>query len=186
MSHTFVTKASHRASKLRRFLRDDFLDQYVSWRVWFWRATLQTTNSYQWSWFFRLICDAFPQKSLHTEFVLNHLTESDGVRRFSVTIIFIQIDARSNLNLSSKSCDTTWHSEPRFFTPLIFCPKGLLCRGGSRKSCVSVSVRVSVRTIFDPVSELETEDTSAISLKRGTKKGPKWDILVPSPRSISV
>ena len=29
---------------------------------------------------------------------------------------------------------------------------------------------VSVRTIFDPVSELETEDTSAISLKRGTKK----------------
>ena len=61
------------------------------------------------------------------------------------------------------------------------CPKGLLCRGAPRKSCVSVCVR----TIFDPVPELETEDTSAISLKRVTKKGSKWDILVPSPRSIS-
>ena len=33
-------------------------------------------------------------------------------------------------------------------------------------------VRVRVRTFLDPVSELESEDTSAISLKKGTKKGP--------------
>ena len=39
--------------------------------------------------------------------------------------------------------------------------------------CVRVSVCPSVRTIFDPVSELESEDTSAISLKNETKKkGP--------------
>ena len=40
--------------------------------------------------------------------------------------------------------------------------------------CPSVSVRV--RTFLDPVSELESEDTSAISLKKGTKKGSKWHI----------
>ena len=51
--------------------------------------------------------------------------------------------------------------------------------------CVRPCVSVSVRTIFDPVSELETEDTRAISLEKGTEKGSKWDILVPSPRSIS-
>ena len=65
------------------------------------------------------------------------------------------------------------------------CPKGLLCRGGSRKSCVSVrplsGLRcpvsgLRVRTIFDPVSELENEDTSAISEKKRSEKGPKCDI----------
>ena len=65
---------------------------------------------------------------------------------------------------------------------ICFCPKGLLCRGGSRKSCVSVCpvsglrCPVSVRTIFDPVSELENEDTSAISQKTRSEKGPKCDI----------
>ena len=43
--------------------------------------------------------------------------------------------------------------------------------------CVRVSVCVCVRpSHFDSVSELETEDTSAISLKKGTKKGSKGDI----------
>ena len=41
---------------------------------------------------------------------------------------------------------------------------------------VCVSVCPCVRTFLDPVSELESEDTSAISLKKGTKKGSKWHI----------
>ena len=41
--------------------------------------------------------------------------------------------------------------------------------------CVRVS-GLRVRTIFDPVSELENEDTSAISQKTGTENGPKCDI----------
>ena len=60
-----------------------------------------------------------------------------------------------------------------------FLPEGLIVWGRLQKiMCVRVSVRVRpcVRTIFDPVSELETEDTSAISRKKGTKKGSKGDI----------
>ena len=50
-----------------------------------------------------------------------------------------------------------------------------------RVSVVRVRVRcplsvVRVRTILDPVSELENEDTSAISEKKRSEKGPKCDI----------
>ena len=38
--------------------------------------------------------------------------------------------------------------------------------------CPCVRVRVRVRTFLDPVSELEIADTSAISLKMESKKGP--------------
>ena len=47
-----------------------------------------------------------------------------------------------------------------------------MCPSVRPVSGVRVRCPVSVRTFLDPVSELETEDTNAISLKRGPKKGP--------------
>ena len=51
-----------------------------------------------------------------------------------------------------------------------------MCVRASVRVRVRVRCPVSVRTIFDPVSELENEDTSAISQKTRSEKGPKCDI----------
>ena len=57
----------------------------------------------------------------------------------------------------------------------MFFARRAYCVGEAPANHVCPSVR-STSGPFDPVSELESEDTSAISLKRVTKKGSKRDI----------
>ena len=63
----------------------------------------------------------------------------------------------------------------------LFFARRAYCVGEALENHVCPCVRcplsgVRVRTIFDPVSELENEDTSAISEKKSSEKGPKCDI----------